>query len=303
MAVDLTMSHMTIYMNDNTSRENENIVMIEREQEDLEQHDHKFFELAYITGGTCMHTLNTTKTVLHRGDYFFVDLGSTHRYENSNGLKLINCLFMPETINGAMRDCRSLNKLFEACLMRYYRLITGVKWADRIFHDDDGRIGTLLNDMVREYREMQFGSAEIFYGKMTEIIILTLRKLVSDQPPRITSETVSKAILYIKHNHARNITLREFCTDEHYSVPYVSRRFHEETGLTFSEYLQRTRIEKSCELLAGSDCSVLAAANSSGYEDIRSFNAAFRRHLGMTPTEYRRLSRKQLLIFRNGRRS
>ena len=84
MAVDLTMSHMTIYMNDNTSRENENIVMMEREQEDLEQHDHKFFELAYITGGTCMHTLNTTKTVLHRGDYFFVDLGSTHRYENSN---------------------------------------------------------------------------------------------------------------------------------------------------------------------------------------------------------------------------
>ena len=124
--------------------------MIEREQEDLEQHDHKFFELAYITGGTCMHTLNTTKTVLHRGDYFFVDLGSTHRYENSNGLKLINCLFMPETINGAMRDCQSLNKLFEACLMRYYRLITGVKWADRIFHDDDGRIGTMINEMKRE---------------------------------------------------------------------------------------------------------------------------------------------------------
>ena len=85
------MTHKTIQIEENAQHENESLVMMEREQGDLQRHDHLFFELAYITGGTCEHTLNDIKTVLHRGDYFFVDLGSTHRYENSCGLTLINC--------------------------------------------------------------------------------------------------------------------------------------------------------------------------------------------------------------------
>lgn len=64
------MTKRTIRMQETTRHENESLVMVEREQEDLQQHDHLFFELVYITGGTCEHTLNDTKTILHGGDYF-----------------------------------------------------------------------------------------------------------------------------------------------------------------------------------------------------------------------------------------
>lgn len=66
------MTHKTIQIEENAQHENESLVMMEREQGDLQQHDHLFFELAYITGGTCEHTLNDIKTVLHRGDYFLL---------------------------------------------------------------------------------------------------------------------------------------------------------------------------------------------------------------------------------------
>ena len=171
------MTHKTIQIEENAQHENESLVMMEREQGYLQRHDHLFFELAYITGGTCEHTLNDIKTVLHRGDYFFIDLGSTHRYENSCGLTLINCLFLPEAIDETMRCCLSLNELLQACLVRYYRIILGANWTDCVFHDEDGRVGALLGGMVQEYRQMQFGSAEIFRGRLTEILILTLRKL------------------------------------------------------------------------------------------------------------------------------
>lgn len=55
------MTHKTIQIEENAQHENESLVMMEREQGDLQQHDHLFFELAYITGGTCEHTLNDIK--------------------------------------------------------------------------------------------------------------------------------------------------------------------------------------------------------------------------------------------------
>ena len=232
---------------------------------------------------------------MHRGDYFFVDLGSTHRYENSCGLTLINCLFLPEAIDETMRCCLSLNELLQACLVRYYRMILGANWTDCVFHDEDGRVGALLGGMVQEYRQMQFGSAEIFRGRLTEILILTLRKLAPERTLHTGCEAVEKAILYINRHYAHDVTLQDFCAGEHYSVPYISRRFRQETGLTFREYLRRTRIEKSCELLAGSSCPVSEAARASGYEDMQSYYAAFRQYLNMTPKEYRAFSRAQML--------
>ena len=106
---------------------------------------------------------------------------------------------------------------------------------------------------------------------------------------------MEKAILYINRHYAHDVTLQDFCAGEHYSVPYISRRFRQETGLTFREYLRRTRIEKSCELLAGSSCPVSEAARASGYEDMQSYYAAFRQYLNMTPKEYRAFSRAQML--------
>ena len=60
--------------------------------------------------------------------------------------------------------------------------------------------------------------------------------------------------------------------------------------MTFTDYLQKLRIEKSCELLAGSDMRIAEIAQAVGYEDIKFFNRLFKRTLGMPPREYRRVS-------------
>ena len=61
--------------------------------------------------------------------------------------------------------------------------------------------------------------------------------------------------------------------------------------MTFREYVQKTRIEKSCELLAGSDMTVIEIARAVGYDDIQFFHSVFKRLLHMTPKEYKKLSR------------
>ena len=55
-----------------------------------------------------------------------------------------------------------------------------------------------------------------------------------------------------------------------------------------TEYLQKIRIEKCCELLAGSEMSIQEIAHSVGYEDAKFFQQVFKRMVKMSPREYRR---------------
>ena len=269
----------------------EKLVMMNLAQQDIQDHDHHFFELAYVTGGTAEHALNGRHSFLKKGDYFIIDYGSSHRYENCRELTLINCLFLPEIIDETLEGCQSLEQLLHACLIRYYRLTVGEPWADRIFHDEDGRVGKLLAGMVEEYGKKELGCEEIFRCRLTEVLILTLRRLVLDQHRRPASTAVEEAVRFVDRHYPESISLQAFCEKKHYSMTYISRRFKQETGMTFREYVQKVRMEKCCELLAGSDMPVTEVARAVGYEDMQFFHGVFKKFLHMTPREYRKIRR------------
>ena len=267
------------------------LVMMQLKQSNLGRHDHHFFELAYVTSGTCKHTLNGTAGRLQAGDYFFIDYGSIHSYEQVQDLELINCLFLPEFIDETLQGCKSLNELLHTCLLRYHRMIIGENWADRIFHDEDGTVGRLLSDMVQEYRHQTLGSEDIFRCKLTEILILTLRMLIKPQRPVSDSAIIGEVIHFVDKHYREPLTLQTFCEQKHYNVSYISRRFKQDTGMSFREYVQKVRMERCCELLAGSDTPVSEIARSVGYEDVQFFNTVFKKLLHMTPREYRKRRR------------
>ena len=205
-------------------------------------------------------------------------------------MELINCLFVPEFIDETLQGCESLDALLHSSMIRYSRLTVGQTWADRIFHDESGKIGALLSEMVDEYENKQLGSNEIFRCHLKEILILTLRMLV--QPTKAYSDSIINEVISFANKHYQEpLTLQTFCDQTHYNLSYISRRFKQETGMTFREYVQKTRIEKSCELLAGSEMTVIEIARAVGYDDIQFFHSVFKRLLHMTPKEYKKLSR------------
>ena len=123
------------------------------------------------------------------------------------------------------------------------------------------------------------------------MLILTLRRLVQAQPGRPVSSAIGEAVRFVDRHYPETISLQEFCDRKHYSMTYISRRFKQETGMTFREYVQKVRMEKCCELLAGSDMTVNEVARAVGYEDMQFFHGVFKKFLHMTPREYRKLRR------------
>ncbi|MEJ2763527.1 helix-turn-helix transcriptional regulator [Photobacterium sp. MCCC 1A19761] len=65
----------------------------------------------------------------------------------------------------------------------------------------------------------------------------------------------------------------------------VSRKFHQQLGLNFGEWLRRQRLLRSMELLAAGH-SVIEAALAVGYESPGAFSQVFKSRVGLSPTEY-----------------
>ena len=68
---------------------------------------------------------------------------------------------------------------------------------------------------------------------------------------------------------------------------YFSRFFRTSYNQTFLEYLTAYRIDRAVELLQQTDIPVREIAVRVGYTDANYFTKVFKRHLGVTPTEYR----------------
>ena len=75
-------------------------------------------------------------------------------------------------------------------------------------------------------------------------------------------------------------------------VTSFSRSFRDATGVTPHRYLRRARIERACELLRTTGLPVRAVAETVGFRGQGHFCTAFVAERGLTPTAYRRTSRR-----------
>ena len=262
-------------------------------QSDMGFHSHSFFELVYVTGGSAIHMLeNGEEWKVSEGDFFIIDYGTDHCYRDSRDCTLINCLFLPEIIHESLADCHAFDEILRYCLMRYYRQLLGDTPVNRIFHDENGWILELLNHMQDEYDRKQLGYEEVFHYSLMEIVICMVRKLVAEDKLAVQeksySDTVTKMIAFLSVHYNEKNVLTDFCEENHYSMPYISRCFKAETGLTVQKYIQKIRIEKSCELLLGTNLPIQQIAHEVGYEDTKFYHQLFRRMLDMSPREYRK---------------
>ena len=66
------------------------------------------------------------------------------------------------------------------------------------------------------------------------------------------------------------------------------RRFTQATGMTPLEYVHTLRLEEAKQMLESGDAPVEAVALEVGYQDASFFGRLFRRHVGLTPAQYRR---------------
>ena len=69
---------------------------------------------------------------------------------------------------------------------------------------------------------------------------------------------------------------------------HLNRLFREELGASFREKQIELRLARACDLLATSNAKVVDVALESGYQSSSVFSELFKRHLGVSPGQWRR---------------
>ena len=174
--------------------------------------------------------------------------------------------------------------------MEYERIMEIAEFVDSVVKYTVDRAVKSRNQ-AETYQWMLSMSAEQGNG---DIEIQEIRELESPTPansqeqlPVKPSSAIYPAVVYI-HNHPReSVSMKEMANLCHLSPSYFSRRFSQETGETFVNYINRRKIEKAKELLRGSNKSINHIAEEAGFQNTNNFIAVFKRIEGVTPSLYR----------------
>ena len=100
--------------------------------------------------------------------------------------------------------------------------------------------------------------------------------------------TIDNIVYFIQNNYRDNIRLESIATDFGYNTSYLGQLFSTKTGYSFNTYLDKVRIEKACELLENPSLKVYDVAELVGYKSVDYFHLKFKKHMQLSPLEYRR---------------
>jgi transcriptional regulator GlxA family with amidase domain len=92
----------------------------------------------------------------------------------------------------------------------------------------------------------------------------------------------------VDSRYAEPLDLEALARAAHVSPRHFSRSFRETFGETPHQYLLTRRIERARYLLRTTDMRVVEVCLDVGWGSVGSFTSTFRRHVGLSPTEYRR---------------
>jgi len=102
------------------------------------------------------------------------------------------------------------------------------------------------------------------------------------EPPMIT-----RAKVFINENQSEDLCLGMVAKAVNASSYYFCKMFKKATGINFTDYLSRVRIEKAKNLLLNPNLRVSEIAYEVGFQSLTHFNRVFKKILGQSPTEYR----------------
>lgn len=150
---------------------------------------------------------------------------------------------------------------------------------------EESGIKRALDALISEFEQRGYASEVAIKLKIMELMLSILRYDAPNEP--LVSNQISWLIYSVmndvRETFAEDIDEKELAKSYGISYSYFSRSFKQVTGMTFKNYLNRTRVSKAKQLLTLTGCSVSEAATACGYNSVSYFISAYRSIMGQTP--------------------
>ncbi len=276
------------------------LIYINKSSEEYEEymhmmHKHDFIELVYVISGKGKHVVEDNEYELSKGDLFIINHNVAHGFyplkEGVDEPVVFNCLFMPEYLDSSLLSNSNFEDIVSSFLFKSLFPDRSIALPDlKLAGSQYTEIGELFSRMYSEYKSQSRGYYDILRAYLIELLIKIFRLMDNKKSPvpNKNREIIEKAISLMKQNYNQDIRLEDIAMKCFISKNYFSKLFKEVTGIKFSDYVQKVRIDEACSLIRNTNTKLTEIALQTGYSDMKFFYQVFKKYTGMTPGEYRK---------------
>ena len=258
-----------VYRDDNTYLHH--TLTLDPATDDLsfKSHSHNMVEVYYFLRGNARFVVEGNIFPLERGNVLVMSSGQTHHllldpstaYERM--ALLIDTAAVPPEFDAISEQIYAGSNLFELS-----------KGEQIWFEESFAFIAKLSSDMQKNLVSS--------FASMVFSLLSTKLKHISE--PQVEDDIIKKTINYINKNLSKELSLQIIADALYCSKASLNRKFREIMGCTVWEYVIRRRIYAARQrLFLGG--SVTKAYEKSGFCDYSSFFRAYKKLIGISPTE------------------
>ena len=233
-------------------------------------HWHENIELLYMLEGECDVITNAVKVHTFPGDIALVNSNMVHTVEATTEYAKYYCLIV------------------DAGFLKNFGIDIEHTLFERVISDK--KTAELYQNVVKaENSSDEYKNLDLKLALLT--LALDLLKNHSEDeysPSRYSNpktETVKKAIEYIKQHYAEQISVEELAANLGFTKYYFCHIFNEITGSTVINHLNYVRCKNARKLILSGQCNITEAAEQSGFTNMSYFAKIYKSVIGQLPSE------------------
>lgn len=148
----------------------------------------------------------------------------------------------------------------------------------------------LFGQIIQEMQLCRPRFEELISLLLRNIFILISRNLIkANRADNSLENEVELAMHYFRENYRSEINVEDYALSRGMSASNFYRVFKQISGSTPLQYILKLRLSNAQNLLENSNLSIAEIASAVGYENPLYFSRLFNKHIGVSPSEYRKM--------------
>lgn len=184
------------------------------------------------------------------------------------------------------------------CILLNPSFFKDIDYPDTVYvHriDNDAKIKSCFTNIFNEYTNALPGSDMMIKGEVYNLVAYLFRNYRSrdtssnGRESRSSKEKrINDILQYAEYHYDEKLTASMLAKKYYISEYYFCHLFKNETGISFTEYLNRLRVQKARVIIENSEESISEIASMVGIDDVNYFCRIFKKYTGATPTALRK---------------
>ena len=265
-----------------------------------DRHTHDYAELLYVSDGSLVQYVNDGVVHMMKGDVCFIDSGCVHWEEAGDDAFVIRLEITKEIIDAVVGNTMADRQAADY-INELVKVLKNSGYIHFKFKNDyDNELKDMLTALISECGVSDMASVYICQGLMLRILwrLGTVYEYAQ-------SRYIRKKINWLLHqeitdfieDNMKDVTIDMLVERFGYQEDYFNRFLKAQTGMTFTEYLQDCRLNKSAILLKEDSMDVDEIIKEVGYRNKGYFYRIFTEKYNMTPAKFRKhIKEKELTI-------